>query len=304
MLLLQQMIVLFIYIIIGYGAAKKGVADEEFSRKLSWVVVNVANPALTVSAVVNGEGTVRGRDLLLTAGLAIIILGGTILVAQIVPVSFRIKKEERRAYILLSSFNNIGFMGFPVIAAVYGETALVYAAVFMMIFNVLVYTYGIWAIRGGEWQKIQWGQIFNIGVIGSILAIVIYLAGIRTPVFFNVTMSGLGGLTAPLSMIVIGSSLTKISLKELFADGRLLLYSAVKLLVVPIAAMAVITRALDNEMLCGVCMIMMSTPSASMTAMLAKQYGSKRDADITAKGVALTTLLSVITIPVVSAAAF
>ena len=65
MLLLQQMIVLFIYIVIGYAAAKREIMNEEFSKKLSWIVVNVANPALTVSAVVNGDGTIQGKDLLL-----------------------------------------------------------------------------------------------------------------------------------------------------------------------------------------------------------------------------------------------
>ena len=64
MLLLQQMMVLFIYIAIGYGAAKMGAMDEEFSKKISWLVVNVANLALTISAVVNGDGTIKGKELL------------------------------------------------------------------------------------------------------------------------------------------------------------------------------------------------------------------------------------------------
>ena len=152
--------------------------------------------------------------------------------------------------------------------------------------------------------KIEWGKIFNIGVTGSICAIVIYLLDIPTPDFFNTTMGGLSGLTAPLSMMVIGISLTSIRFKELFTDIRLLLYSLTKLLVIPILAMQVIVRVIDNEMLCGVCMIMVATPAASMTAMLAQQYGDEESAEQAAKGVALTTLLSVVTIPIVSEVIF
>ena len=303
MLLLQQMIVLFIYIALGYGAAKKGVMDEGFSKKISWVVVNIANPALTLSAVVNGEGTITGKELLLTAAAALVILGGLVLLSLALPVLFRIRKENRGVYRLMSAFNNIGFMGFPVISAVYGQEALLYAAVFSMLFNVLIYTYGIRTVQedaGG----IEWGKVFNIGVVGSIAAIVIYLLKIPTPEFFNTTMGGLSGLTAPLSMMVIGISLTGIRLKELFLDTGLLLYSLTKLLVIPILAMQAVVRVIDNEMLCGVCMVMLATPAASMTAMLAQQYGDEESGEQAAKGVALTTLLSVVTIPIVSAAVF
>lgn len=304
MLLLQQMIVLFIYIVIGYAAARREIMNEEFSKKLSWIVVNVANPALTVSAVVNGDGTIQGKDLLLTTEIAMVILGGMVLLSLAVPFLFRVEKKERNAYRLLSAFNNIGFMGFPVIAAVYGQEALLYAAIFSMLFNVLMYTYGIQTAQGQGMGKIQWIKILNIGVVSSILAIVIYLFDIPTPSFFDTTMSGLSGLTAPLSMMVIGISLAGIRIKELFLDVRLLLYSMTKLLLLPILIMPVINRVIENEMLCGVCMIMIATPAASMNAMLMQQYGGSEEAELTAKGVALTTLLSVVTIPIVSAIVF
>ena len=223
MLLLQPMIVLFIYIAIGYGAAKKGIMDESFSKKISWVVINVANPALTLSAVVNGEGTIKGKELLLTAIVALVILGGMVLLSLAMPFLFRVKKEQRGIYRLMSAFNNIGFMGFPVIMAVYGQEALLYAAIFTMLFNVLIYTYGIQTIQK-EAKGIEWGKIFNIGVVSSILAIVLYLMRIPTPEFFNMAMSGLSGLTAPLSMMVIGIYLSEMRLKELFLDTRLLLF--------------------------------------------------------------------------------
>ncbi len=292
---------MFIYIVIGYAAAKRGIMDEEFSKKISWIVVNVANPALTLSAVVNGDGMIEGRDLLVTALTAVVILGGMVVLSLFLPVIFRAGAKEKNVYRLMSAFNNIGFMGFPVIAAVYGQAALLYAAIFSMLFNVLMYTYGIQTARGQKMGKIEWIKILNIGVISSIFAIVIYLLKIPTPTFFNTTMSG---LTAPLSMMVIGISLAGMPLRELFMDIRMLSYSITKLLALPILFMPVINHVIDNDMLCGVCMIMISTPAASMDAMLMQQYGDSREAELAARGVALTTLLSVITIPIVSAVVF
>ena len=179
MLLLQQMIVLFIYIVIGYAAAKRGIMDEEFSKKISWIVVNVANPALTLSAVVNGDGMIEGRDLLVTALTAVVILGGMVVLSLFLPVIFRAGAKEKNVYRLMSAFNNIGFMGFPVIAAVYGQAALLYAAIFSMLFNVLMYTYGIQTARGQKMGKIEWIKILNIGVISSIFAIVYHMVNYR-----------------------------------------------------------------------------------------------------------------------------
>ena len=257
------MVVLFIYMFIGYGAAKRNVADDEFGRKLSWVVLNVANPALIVSAVVNGDGSIEGRDFLTTAGLAATIFVFIILLARTLPAVFRVESKMRRAYTLLFSFNNVVYMGFPLVAAVYGQEALLYAAVFSILFNIFAYTYGVEVICEEGEKEARWKKVLNIGVVSCIFAIVAYLTKCPFPSFLKTAISGLGGLTSPLSMMVIGISLAKIPL-------------------------------------CGVCMVMLATPAASMTAMLAGQYGSEEDAEFVAKGVALTTILSVATIPLVS----
>ena len=112
------------------------------------------------------------------------------------------------------------------------------------------------------------------------------------------TVDYLGSLAAPLSMIIIGDSITNIKIKELLSDWKLLLFSVVSLLVVPAAGVLLLkTCGITGELL-GVCMIMLATPVGSMNVMLAQQYGG--DSTLVSKGVALTTVLSVITIPIVS----
>ena len=134
------------------------------------------------------------------------------------------------------------------------------------------------------------------------MALFLYIAQIPMPQFVKTTASGLSNLTSPLSMMVIGISLCKIPLRKLFSDIKLLRYSLVKLLVIPIIGMFIINRIVDNEMLCHVCMIILATPAASMVVMLAEQYDGNEE--LAARIVALSTLLSVVTIPLVSAVVF
>jgi hypothetical protein len=303
MLLLQQMMVLFIYMVIGYVACKKGIFDDRTSKDLSWLVVNIANIAMIISAAINNDGSIKGKDLITTFILAICVYAILLIIAQFIPVIFHAAEDEKGAFKVMSIFNNIGFMGYPVIAAAYGNSALLYAAVFTMIFNVLVYTYGIQTIRMDEKKGgFHLKSIINPGVISSLIALVLYVTQLPMPQFIKSTASGLSNLTGPISMMIIGVSLTRISVKDLFLDLRLLVYSFVKLLVVPILGTLLVKQFVSNQMLCQVCMVMLATPVASMTAMLAQQYQGNQM--LVSKGVALTTVLSVVTIPLVSAIVF
>ncbi|MCI9271003.1 MAG: AEC family transporter [Dorea sp.] len=300
MLLLQQMIVLFIYMLLGYYGSKKGALDVKAGKILSWIVINIANPALILNSAVGSNGKAAGRELVSTAVIAVVMYTALLILAWFAPIVFRASEDEKGIYKLMTTFNNIGFMGFPVIAAVYGNEALLYAAIFTLPFNGLIYTYGIAMVRGrdAEGEGFQWKRIWNIGVVSCLIAVALYLSSAPIPQFAATAIVGLSGLTGPLSMMVIGISLSDIRLKELFLDGKLLAYAAVKLLVIPVAGTLIIRRFVDNEVLVAVCMIMLATPVASMAVMLAGQYD--RNIELASKGVALTTILSVITIPAVS----
>lgn len=114
--------------------------------------------------------------------------------------------------------------------------------------------------------------------------------------------AGLSNLTGPLSMLVIGISIAAMELKDLFTDVKLLKFALIKLLAVPVAAMLLVCQVIDNRLICEVFLVMMATPAASMCAILSQQYGG--DYELAAKGVALTTILSVVTMPIVSEIVF
>ena len=301
MVLLQQMGILFVYMMIGYVACKKKYFDQEFGKKLSWLVVNVANPMLAISAVVNNEEQIAKKDFYVTVLLAICFYAFFLILAQILPRLIGVQKSDIGVYKMMTTFNNIGFMGFPVIAAAYGNGALIYAVPFSIMFNILCYTWGIQTLCGSG-EKGNWKRIINIGTISGIISIVLFFMQIPVPKMICSLSAGLSNLTGPLSMLVIGISIAAMELKDLFTDVKLLKFALIKLLAVPVAAMLLVCQVIDNRLICEVFLVMMATPAASMCAMLSQQYGG--DYELAAKGVALTTILSVVTMPIVSEIVF
>lgn len=377
MVMLQQMIVMFLMMAVGYLCYRRQILTEEVSRKVSAIVVNVANPCMILSSALTDQ-QMQGKELVQTLAIVAMMYAFLLLVAQLLPRILCIQKESRGAYAAMTVFANIGFMGFPVLAAMYGNGALLYGAVFQIPFNILIYTYGvavltrkpgacvkteqdvnaevdvkaeqdvnaevdvkaepdvkaevdvktepdgktgkrqdaqgITAAVNGKSENIENGseqqgklqgtleivkKIFNIGVIACIAAMLLYFLQAPVPSFLQAFITNLGNLTAPLSMMIIGASLAQMPLKELFLDKKLLLFSLVKLLLLPAVWMIMVNRVAEQEILRGVCLVMMATPAGSMTAMLAQQYGG--DYETASRGVALTTVLSVITMPLLAA---
>lgn len=306
MVALQQMLVLFIIMMIGFIAYKKNIITDETSKKLSAIVVNISNPALILSSV-TGNATVTGAELVETMFVAIGMYVFLIAVAALVPVIIKAPARDMGTYRVMTIFGNVGFMGFPIISSLYGGGALLYASLFLLPYNILIYTYGVWemckssgegsgAVKKSGRESIK--QIFNIGVIFCIIAVVVYALGIKFPAWVNTTVSMLSSTTAPLSMMVIGASFATMNFKKVFLNVRTWVFSALRLLVIPVLGTFLVSLVTDNPSIIGVTMVMLGVPVGSMTAMLAQEYGG--DYALSSETVAMTTLLSVVTFPIVS----
>lgn len=301
MLLLQQMLVLFIIMLLGYYCFKKGFFNQAAAKTLSFIVVNIANPAMILSGSVNSSGNIHGEELVLTVVIALIMYAVLIVLGFAITFILRVPQKDWGVYRVMMIFSNIGFMGFPVLQAIYGSDSLLYASLFLFPFNILIYTYGISAMKKEKTDDKEGNlkKILNIGVIACAVAIALYFIPVSMPTFVKTTVSSLSNLTAPLSMLVIGASLAQIDIKELFTDIRLIIFSIIKLIIIPVAGIMLLRCFIHHEIILGVCLIMLATPVASMSAMLAQQYDG--DSELASRGVALTTILSVVTMPLVSA---
>lgn len=297
MILLKQMLVLFILMLVGICCRKCGIFNDESNKRISALVLNVANPALVLSSGINQESVIGGMEFVKTFVLAWAMFGVLMLIAYFIPMILKAEASEYGIYRTMTIFSNVGFMGFPVIAALFGTIALLYASLFLIPFNVLIYTYGI-SVMKGEKTGFQLRKILNVGVVSCVITLFIYLTKLPIPIVIENAVDSVSGLAAPLSMMIIGDSLTKVNLKKLFCNARMLVFSGIKLLVIPLVGVSVIKLLGLNPMLTGVCMVMLSTPVGSMNAMLAQQYGG--DYELASQGVTITTLLAVVTMPLVS----
>ncbi len=327
MLLLQQMIILFLLMMVGFGLKKTGLINTTGVKTLSAVVVNAANPAMVLAASINKENTIQGMELARTFGLILIVYVILIILAWVLTRVLRVPVGQRGTYQNMTVFSNIGFMGFPLVSAMFGSEAMLYASLFTIPYNILIYTYAYVMMDHDQADIRRAGatsgsasalnaaarsstvpagppisetlkKIFNIGMIASILTIIIYLTRVPVPKFIESTVTYLSNLTAPLSMIVIGASMADMKLRDMCTDVRLLIFSGLKLLLIPIVGVLLIKLTGASLLFVGVCVIMLGTPVGSMTAMLAQTHDS--NAELASRGVALTTVLSVVTLPIVS----
>lgn len=302
MIILQQMIIFFILMIIGVYSKKKGLINNNNQKQLSGIVINVGNPAMILSGSMNKENLMSPNKLLFSLLIATAIFAVMILLAFFIPKLLKFQSKDYGIVKLMLIFSNIGFMGMPMVSSIYGESALMYVTIFLIPFNVLVYTYGIYVLQKDDKNskgKYTLSKIFNIGVIACFISIILYFLPIQMPYFIVETISMLSKITGPLSMMIIGASMLDIKWKEVFNDIHLIVFSVIKMIILPIIILFILKMIISDRILLGVSLIMLATPVGSMTAMLASQY-SQKSYVLATKGVAMTTIISVFTIPLIS----
>lgn len=297
MILLEQMVIFFIIISIGFLCGKKKFFSDEGIEVITFIVVNIANPALIIGAGLEKSALSLwqiGRTFLFALAFYLVLIGVAIPVSRL----FATDDGERGLFKSMLIFSNIGFMGMPLLSASYGSEALIYAAIFNFIYDFLIYTYGVRILKGkkngsGDSSK-EILQVINAGTVACVIALIAYVFQIPVPGFLKTTVGYFGNLTAPLSMMVIGYSLSKIAFWELFGDKKLILFSLLKQLVIPVAGVLFVKSLISDQLLIRVCFVMLATPIGSMVAMFSQDSDN---AKLPVKGVALTTIMTVVTIP-------
>ena len=311
-IILGQMLMLFAMMLIGYVIWKKNWLDESAYQKLSRIVVNIFNPVLVIYGVAGKSSA--GNTGLLLQNLGFVALYFVILWAMsyVIPVIVRPTYGEKNLYRLMTMFANVGFMGIPVITGIYGNDSMIYIVFYMLVYNLLIYTYGInLAGKAGEIQRqergenhtgekvsFSWKRMLNIGVIASVAAILIFIFQVPLPDMVVDFCDYIGNATIPLSMLLIGASIAKVNLKAIFSTGRIYLFTLLRMVILPIIVALLLKNILPvNEMIFGVFILQMSMPVGSIVALMAKENGA--DETCCTNGIVLTTLLSLVTIPVV-----
>ena len=300
MVVFQTMLKLFLLLTLGFVLFKCHIFDEYTNKKISALIVNVASPMLIISSIAGVEGSNKSIVFLMI-GAGILMYIGFIILGKIINRIFPFPKKDWPVYECMVVFANTGFMGYPVLLDVFGQEAVFYASLIHMAFNFFVYTYAIMCLTKGDDSefKLNFKQLLTPGIILIFVGIFIYLFDIQLPSVLMDTINSVGSLTAPLSMMMIGSSLAVYPIKDSFTDWRSYVFAFVRLMIVPFVTMIMCRLLHIDAYYANITIITNAMPVGSMVLMLATQYNA--NVKIVTRNIVVSTLLSVITIPIVVA---
>ena len=294
----SQMVQLFSILIIGYILCKRDIMNADFTRRMNKIVVNITLPALILHSVLGAEGG-DPELVLYLFGLAVALYLIMPFIAMGLTKLLHVPRHEEGLYAFMMVYSNIGFMGYPVIRAAYGDLAVFYASIFNIMFNVSGFTMGIWLIhRGtGATAKFNMKKLLSPGILFSLLAVAFYLLHVRLPEPVSQLIGTIGELTTPLAMLLIGATLGQMNVKEVFNDWHMYPFAVVKQILLPLASWPLIRLATADPLIQGIMLILMAMPVANTSVLFATEYGlSEKTA---AKNVFFTTLISILTVPLV-----
>ncbi len=294
-----QIMSLFLIVIVGYVMYKRTVIDDAAIVRYTKMIINISLPSQIITAFVSNVGIVSNKEVLTVFGIAAVAY----LIYAIAGVMFvfvtRVPKRQRGTYIFMTMFGNVGFMGFPVITAIFGEDALIYAVIFMVVFNVLVYSIGILLINTKEDFSFDVKKLVNMPFIAAVLSIILYFANIKLPDMVMTSLNFMGNITTPAAMLILGATVATMPVKELFDEWRIYPFIVVRLAILPLIAIGLMRYVPVSDMIRGTVIVLSATPVATNTTMLAIEYGG--DVKLGSKGVFFTTILCMLTIPLISA---
>ncbi|MBO4888335.1 MAG: AEC family transporter [Firmicutes bacterium] len=297
---------LFALLVIGFVIFRKKWIDERFNRGLSWLVVNITNPALILGSLASAG------DIPQPTVVKIIIFGVCYylmlpFLAKLIVAICRIEKPKRGTVEMLAIFSNTGFMAIPIMQTLYGDMSIFVINIMNLPFNFLVYTYGVYLIQkdirtaqheeSGEKAKLDWKLFVTPGIIASIIALILYFFHIQLPQPLTATFKFIGDPTPPLTMLLLGAVLAEQPLKGAFSNMKLNLAMVIKLFLMPLIAFLAGRLVFEDPVILGITVLTFAMPCGSMCVMLAKNYHG--NTETASSGVVFSTILSLATIPLV-----
>jgi len=310
------MVIIFILIGIGMVLYRRKIISEEGSKQISGLIINITNPALLICSALDDGPKASLQEL----GIALIAYAAVfailIAVSFLIPRLLRIPEKLHYAYQMLTVFGNVGFIGIPLASAVLGSESLIFVSIFNLLFNLLIYTFGISLLQRAAAGQVQEGvplsggqtkegaalpssgrlqKLINAGTISAAITIIFYLGNFRVPVIISSALSYTGRATTFLSMLVLGVSVAQMAPKDIFSHPKLYAFTLLRQILVPIGCMLFMRQFFDNKLILNTMLLMAAVPAANMPLMLAKQMDMETES--ISQGIILTTVLSLVTVP-------
>ena len=296
--LLVKLVIFVVLLAVGYVGARQGTLNSGFTKGASSLLVNIFLTSSILSSVLGEDRPQMSVGdmfyaFLITTLLLVICYAVAIAVSRTI---YRKHKQSPQIELCIAVMNNL-FLGIPVMSASVGSIGVFYIGLSCISFNLVLYTYGVWRlVSGTSGAKIKLSDVITPPLIAGILAGAIFAFDISLPYVLTELINTVAAGTVPISMIIIGATLGKVSIKDAFTDKVSYVISFFSLIVCPIVTWYLLTPLTQNNLpLREACMIMAACPVAAVLTPISVKYG--KDPLIVSKSIMVSTVLSMITLP-------
>ena len=293
MAVVEQLVMLLCMTGVGYLMRRRRVMTTPVIKGVNALLLQVAWPCMILMTTQKPCTDEAVRRFLVVMCVTAMILA----VASL--VMYQAARHWNKAvcapvFSLLAFMPNAGFVGMPIIKAVYGDTGVLYLAAFLVGFNLVVWTIGVFLFSGVSLRSLR--NVLNPGFVSSLVGTALFLLRISLPAPLLSAVNQLGSLTTPLAMLLLGARLDQFSW-PLPKKPILWISCAIKLLVIPLLTFALMRLFHMDSVLTGVCVMSMAMPAASVAQLLAEKNNG--DIQLAVAGVSFSMLLCLVTIPLI-----
>jgi len=291
----------FIIILPGYIVTKLGIIDERHTAGMSSLITCVTYPCLVITAM---QMEFSMRVLNNCKYVVLIFLGAVIaalIVSKLVCLLVKLPPERAGIFAFMLVFGNTGFIGLPVLNGLLGSEAVFYGALCDSSYDIFMFTVGVTLIRqGASDHKMSVGEtlkgLINPCLVGVLIGLTLYVCRITLPDIIAIPVERIGDVTSPLAMIVVGSHLARVRIRDLFGSPHAWLVCLMKLIIFPLIALGIVKLVIGTgSLLASVIVLQSAMPVAMLSVIFSERY--KGDVAFASTGVMLTTLLCLVTIP-------
>lgn len=294
---------LFLIVIAGYICGKTHVMTQDLSKGLSGLIVNLTCPSLILASTMGDVMPDRSLivPLLCIGSITYVCL---LFLAHHLPKLFGIREDERGLFSFMLAFGNVGFIGYPVVASIFGPEAVFYASVLNVPNTITVFIWGAQFIAGREASGNILQRLYSPGLIGTYLSILVVALQWEAPSIIAKPLTMIGNITVPGSLLIIGYSISQIPAKHMAGGPKIFLMAPFRLLILPLAVFGIfqlinmIPGVHFNDTSIIINTLLIAMPVASFGTIFCLKYN--RDETIMAQGTFLTTLLALLSIPLIS----
>lgn len=262
----NQVVILFLLILVGFIIRKLGILNRELNKGLSDFLLYVTLPF----SIVTSFNFPFSKTLLSNAAVVLLISIAIHIFAILISklLYFKYPPATNRVLRAATAFSNCAFMGFPILASVYGTQGVFYGSFYVLAFHLLIWTAGV-VIFTGKRNAATWRQMLNPAVIAVVIGLFLFIFSIKLPTPIFKTLEMVGSMTTPLSMLIIGSLLTEIKFSEVFSGFPIFYATIIRLIILPLVAMTLLMLSGVKGIILGVPVLATAMPAAALVPVFA-----------------------------------